>query len=283
MEIKKEIGDKLIKSMQLENETLKNEIASLTKVNEEQMKEHVAEIEVLRNENLLIQKKNSDLIDENEVKRIHILDLEEFMEKKVSSSSSQSSLSEELQQAQLFQCENCDCTFVTSDELRRHMQSVHDNLMKTSLLNKIIYIEKNVLKQKINLTSSIFDLNKQETESSQKCNCRIKPRSFCKINHQKYNFFKLESNRLHSDFKTILNEFTKCEESTEDPANMDNILDTTIEESNEQPATLDNISNGTIQKKYSCSQCEQDFCKQGSLKKHMKFEHPVKRQEIGEV
>ena len=272
----------MIKSIQLDNETLKNKIIVERKSKEEKFKEEALEIEALMDENLLMKNKNKDLLDENEMQRNKILDLEEFMKNKTSSSTSQSSLSEELQQAHVFQCRKCDSVFVTSKELAKHMRIVHER--RNFLLDKINDVEKNVLKQKQDLTSSIFELNRIETVSSQKCNCKIKPGSFCKINHQRHNFVKFESDDLYFEFTKLSNEFDKYEDNLEDHVAVNNTsTGVTNEESREDFAKLYNSYNGTIPKKYICDQCAKDFCRQGGLKKHIKFEHPVRRQEIGEV
>ena len=86
MDMKKEISDKLINSIQLDNETLKNEIIVERKSKEEKFKEEALEIEALMEEKLLMKNKNKDLLDENEMQRTKMLDLEEFMKNKTSSS-----------------------------------------------------------------------------------------------------------------------------------------------------------------------------------------------------
>ena len=168
---------------------------------EEELKEHALQIKALMNENILMKNKNKDLIDENEMLKTNIMDLEKCVVKKMSSRSSQSSMSEELKQAQILRCGKCNCVFVTPEELIKHLKVVHER--RNILENKLNDAEKNVLKQKNDLTSSIFELNQIETISSQKCNCKVKPRSFCKINHQRYNFVNFESANLYLEFTNL--------------------------------------------------------------------------------
>jgi hypothetical protein len=112
---------------------------------------------------------------------------------------------------------------------------------------KMNNLEKNLSEQKINATSSIFELKKKEISLRHKCNCR----SYCRVFHQKHNFVKSESNLLFRKFNKILDENPKHDSATEEV-----IISLT----------------GVIKKRYPCTQCEQEFNKQGHLKKHMKAE-----------
>ena len=119
--------------------------------------------------------------------------------------------------------------------------------------------------QKICLTLLLFEFKKNENILNQKCRCRIKLGSFCRINHAKYSFVKVKSDEFYLNLKNISNKATKCQEIR--------VVDS---------IKVDSTSNGAIRKKYLCNECDKEFSKQGQLKKHVKSEHKKTKQESEE-
>lgn len=229
-------------------------------VNEKKIKEQALVIKTLQNEKFLLEKKNVDLIDESEMQKVKVIELEQFIEKKASANSSASSLSDELKQVQVFQCHKCDNSFVTHEDLKKHQKHVHDAKQKRMavLQTKMNNIAQHLSEQKMSISSSILQFQKKEISLRQSCTCK----SYCRIFHTKHNFVKSKSNELFSKLKNI--------------SSSDAIYSVNQEESN-------NFGTGALRKSYPCNKCEKGFTKQGLLKKHMKMEHRARREEFGEV
>ena len=74
---------------------------------------------MLQIDNESIEQKNADLIDEIAVKN----EMVQVLECQNSLKSSESSLSEELAQVEVFECHSCSLKFVTEAELKQHRNS----------------------------------------------------------------------------------------------------------------------------------------------------------------
>ena len=182
--------------------------------------------------------------------------------KLVADNSTAKSLEEELCstgfQSKMFRCNHCEITFSNKIGLKKHLTEIHVYQAERDLS----HLEKIVFNQTIGLTSTLFELKKNENILNKKCRCRIKLGSFCRINHAKYSFVKVKSDQLYSNLKNISNKSTRCHEISV----MNSIQ-------------VETTSNGAIRKKYLCNKCDKEFSKQGQMKKHIKSEHKETKQE----
>ena len=145
------------------------------KVQVEKVKELKVVLEGLAHDNNLLTKKFDDITDElaNKTEKLHDI---ENQGKQKSLQSSQSSLSEELQNLKVINCENCGSYFLSLEELKEHKKEYHTNKYEFnySLMLKIVDLERRISEQKSNLTSNIFELKRKEIEKSHTCSCRAK-------------------------------------------------------------------------------------------------------------
>ena len=208
--------------------------------------------------NLLI----TDKQDEVDSKTKEINDLKNQLSK-ISLKSSANSLSDELQQVRRFTCLQCSQLFADDGELKDHTETSHagKTMLKVSLLKKLTDLEHKVWEQKIECTSSLYELEKLEIREQQSCHCK----NFCRITHAKHNFVKSKSNQLFSKLSSI----GVCE--------LDHIF------SNPKKSNNTECDFGALAKKYTCNKCEAFFSRQSLLKKHKKHEHKTRERENGEV
>jgi hypothetical protein len=120
--------------------------------------------------------------------------------------------------------------------------------------NEDLNLERTVSQQKLNLTTSLLNLKKNESKESHVCKCK----TYCRINHQKHNYIRSKSDEIFYKLVRI--------------------------------STRHNISNhvanvhlGAIEKRYSCNLCEKTFNKQGHMKKHKKAEHMSRERKGGSI
>jgi hypothetical protein len=219
------------------------------------LKEQEAALELLRIENEKLKQKSNDLIDELLVKKKEVLDLEENNEKTKLKNSS-SSLKDELQQIEMFECETCSLNFETHLELRKHIKTLHSEKLNLRIvsLSKLNTMEVKLSEQKIKLTSSLLELKNKEVKERLNCRCK----GYCRIYHEKHNFVKFKSDELIERLK-IFSEINLIGKSPKD------------------------TFLGAFKKCYTCNKCEETFPKQGDLKRHKKTKHNSRREEIGEV
>ena len=159
MEKKKAISDKLLKSLQHENSNLKTALESeietkdklkiKTELLETNAEEYSVKVEMTNEtqrsliqafdeESKALKAKINDLEDEIHLKTKIVLDLEE-QNQRASMTSSNSSLKEELDKIQSFDCEDCNSNFASYKNLRVHNRKRHVGklLGKVALLEKI--------------------------------------------------------------------------------------------------------------------------------------------------
>ena len=249
-----------IKSVEDANfdESIKESDSVKKDVHDEVVKDFNLQIEYLRN-------RGNDIEDELAIKYEEVEVLKETLQQntlKASMKSTSSSLAEELDHASieletskehiemnprpfesvhlLVVCKHCSLTFSTIADLKEHQRKLKQEQMEQKLekLNQISIIEKELSSQKSNMTDSLFKLKKIETDG-RTCKCK----KYCRIYHEKHTFIKSMSEEFYSKFKSF--------------------------------SEVDVHSNvaGAIKKRYTCKQCEQQFSKQGDLKKHIKREH----------
>ena len=227
-----------------------------------------ARIEALETENVELKKKNDDINDELSSKA------QAFETNQTPLQSSANSLSDEIAEAGIFSCDHCDLIFLEKDELKGHKVAIHEAQFKKKSESKITNLEKVISEQKVRLTSSLLNLKTKEIKASQTCNCQhfcttnnkkqnflqANCKHFCRLNHQKYNFHQSKSDEILS--KLVNNS------------------------SNLNANQVQDVGLGARRKRFSCNKCDEEFCKQGELKKHRKNEHKSKKEKIekmGEV
>ena len=111
---------------------------------------------------------------------------------------------------------------------------------KVEQLNQIRNLEKDLSNQKSNMTDSLFKLKKIENYG-RTCKCK----KYCRIYHEKHTFIKCVNEEFYNKLKSF----------------------------SEVAVTVNSNIAGAIKKQYTCKQCEQQFSKQGDLKKHIKCDH----------
>ena len=222
---------------------------------EAKLEEQDSMMKVLKQENSEMKHKQDDLLDELSSKNVEMKDLETQISN-TSLKSSASSLNEELQQVNMFDCTHCSSNFATDGELKAHKRSLQEEKvsLKIDLMNTVIELERKISEQKLKCTSSLFELKSKEIEEIQTCRCK----SYCTITHVKHNYMKSKSDGLFSKLS---------------------ILSSNLEPSKEAKA----CNFGARRKQYTCNQCDEVFNKQGQLKKHKKSEHRVRERENVEV
>ena len=157
---------------------------------EMKLQEQADWIEALEVEKDSMKKKNEDLNDELTTKNKEVQDLESQIVLK----SSKSLLSEELAQVGMFKCDQCNFYFENEAELKNHNVATHEVVIngKLNLLEKMSHLERTVSQQKLNLTTSLLNLKKNESKESHVCKCK----TYCRINHQKHNYIRSKSDEI---------------------------------------------------------------------------------------
>ena len=204
----------------------------------------------LEAENKSIRLKCDDLTDEIELKNIQIKTLESKFEATKTLQDSTNSLSEELEMVQPFKCAVCSKEFASSNHLEEHKEKHEENSdEKMLLLAKIKKMEKELLEQKIKISTSTLKLKEKERKNSQRCKCK----GFCRINHNKFNYIKKESDDLILKFTKL------CQ---------DECLPLIV---------------GTMKIEFPCTLCEYKFSTQEEFKVHIRSQHREEKIDSGEV
>ena len=229
-----------------------DDLEMAVKVKDDELHEQAELMKLLVEDKELLKKRYDDIADELETKIQKIRDIED-QEQSKSLKSSQGSLSEELQNSKIIACEDCCSTFLTLKELKEHKKGFHKQKleMKLSLMKKINDLNSKIKEEKTDLTSKLLKLKDKEMEASLTCSCI----GFCKITHLKHNFVKSWSKEYFSKMEHIV-----------------------VSNSNEARSNLSGI-----RKRFICKQCDDEFSRQGELKKHVKSEHEEREEKIGEV
>jgi hypothetical protein len=230
--------DSKLKDLEVEHLACKQESVMVEKNNvtaisnfEHRLKEQDVLKEVLNAEKNLLKQKHDDVVDELLMRNKEIEKLKIENEKK-SLQNSTSSLSEELDNVNIFGCKKCDITFSNLKELKQHTKETHAKTLhkKNYLMRKLSDLEQNVSQQKIDITSSVFKLKNKEMKKRDTCSCR----GYCIITHTKHNFVKSRSEELLLKIKSLNAQIENC-------------------------TTSKSGDHGAIRKRYTCNQCEKDF------------------------
>ena len=169
-----------------EIKTLMTEIEKL----EDENKQKVNQLKKVHEENAMMQEKLK-FLEEN--KKELIDDIEQMKSQNLDSVS----LSEELNSAKTFKCGRCDENFGKCRDLKSHMRNEHENRDNISPMKlKLHQIEKQILKQKLNITNKIANLKEREFLEQQTCRCR----GWCGISHKKHSWKITKSEKI---FKMI--------------------------------------------------------------------------------
>ena len=175
-ELKTNLEDKEIRK----NDDISKEIKSLLKEIEElriENKEKEALLKSFNDENKMLKEKFTILEVRNKELVCH-----ENLQKPTENVS----LDEELINHNItrpFKCERCDKFLCSMADLSYHMRNDHEDLdEKEALKTKLRDLEWTLCQQKLNLTTTLYNLKENELKESRTCRCR----GWCGINHQKY-------------------------------------------------------------------------------------------------
>ena len=99
-----------------------------------------------------------------------------------------------------FKCEECEKSFDTRNDLKRHKKKTHENVdaMKEWKM-KVYEMEGKLSEQKFSLVTDIYNLKEKESKENQICKCR----GVCNINHLKQNWKMSHSSEIFSKFKDL--------------------------------------------------------------------------------
>ena len=160
------------------------------------------QIAILQEENVLLRQNNDDLKDEVDEKRREFGSLEDQYDLIKNLKDSASSLSDELEEANVFKCELCHQICSSSDDLKDHIRTIHEERLKVKheLLMELGRMQTKIAQQSTQLTSAIFAYQKKERIERKKCTCR----TYCRISHGKHNFIKFQSEEFSKELKHIL-------------------------------------------------------------------------------
>ena len=213
----------------------------------------ISQIKNLESEKKSLKKNNDDLKDElnDRNKKLEGLETENVLK------TSARSLSDELGELQSLKCNHCDKIFLLEANLKDHEAMSHtlnSSDLKDNLLKKISHLENRTFGQKTAISSALFKL--KDKELTEKLSCKSYCNKFCRVDHNKYKFVKSQSEELFCRLSGL---------------------------SENQVSSHVSISGfGVKVKCYTCSFCEENFKKQGDLKRHTKYEHRRERK-AGEV
>ena len=165
-----------------EIESLMSEIKQLESENK-QKENHLKEV---HDENAMMHDKPK-FLEENKIELIANL------EKLKLQNAHSISLSEELNPAKVFTCERCDQTFGKCRDLRSRIRNKHkEREVTTTMKLRLHKLEKQILQQKLDITTKIADLKETESLEEQTCRCR----GWCAITHQKHSWKPIRSKRI---------------------------------------------------------------------------------------
>ena len=174
-----------------------------------QIDELQSDIEKLQNGNIEKQNQLNDLANENKQSLEKIIVLEELNEKAEHSKKSRLSLKSEslsLQQelhfademslGEIIECNYCEKMFFSKREVKKHIQTVHMQTMKSKLLE----LERNAAEQSKEIVQSLYELKQKELkEKVEPCKCK----GFCRIYHGRFNWKKFKSDLIFEKFREV--------------------------------------------------------------------------------
>ena len=254
MDKKKEISDKLIKFLQVENSDLKEKLETGTKIKEQlnakikddqdninHLLEDISEIKTVNkekgillervsNENEIIKEKLAELEKETADLKVK-LEAKEIEKDEIKSLSEELGIVDPRSQNVSVECDPCDKDFERTVDLKKHKHSAVKKIFEWKL--KEMELERKLNSQKLKITSDLFEVKKKEVSVDKTCNCR----RFCRINHFRYNFKKSFSQETTDKFKSIHSEYScyPCDKTNENVDGLNHHLNSvhTEEESEE--------------------------------------------------
>ena len=211
MEKKKEISDKLLRTVQTDNVALKakleNTVGKISDVDR-----LLEDIELIKKINKEKEDTLEEIIKENRTLKENLVNLEKETEalkeedaENANEKAYEINLSDELGIADP-RALNVSPAFEPSS-LNNHDVKYHGNtLVKKIWKLKQIQLEKSINSQKLKLTSDLLQLKEKEFSGSVNCACR----TFCRITHKKHNWKKSTSQEMFLKFK-LLDRAYSCE------------------------------------------------------------------------
>jgi chromosome segregation ATPase len=227
---KKELSDKLIKTLQTENSDLKSKLE-----NNHEFDKLVEEVDVMKERNKKKQFDIEELEKENQLTNVKLSKLEKENEElafKIETIENEETtkLSEELGIDDpksinvSYECGSSDKVFAKFETINVHNKNMHESTVKqlNTLNLKKMDLERKLNLQKLKIASDLFEVKKKEV-SNEKCKCK----SFCRIYHVKHNFRKSVSQEMINRFKAIQSEYS-CDPCDKTFANEDSLKVHTI-------------------------------------------------------
>ena len=219
MEKKREISDRLLKTLQMENSNLKIKL-------KETHNDKTSDIEKLMNEIEMIQKINQDketslddIQNEKEKLEAKFQKLERENEKlrderikRDSENQNEQSLGEELGMInpRLHNVspasDQCNTNFKTEVQMKTHEENYHTSREITKKIWKLKeqQLDQTINSQKLKLASEILFLRESEVDKVEFCTCK----SFCRIVHQKHNYTRSVGKEIFKKFKALENSYS---------------------------------------------------------------------------
>ena len=203
---KKELSDKLIRTLQTENSNLKSklennlefdrlveEVNVMKEINEKKQ----FDIEELENEKKLSNLKLSKLEKENEELAFKIETIENQETTKLSV---ELGIEDPKSLNVSFECGTSEKVSEEVENVNDHNENLHESKLKELLaLNfKKMDLEQKLNLQKLKIAADLYEVKKKEV-SNEKCKCK----SFCRIYHVKHNFRRSVSQELIDRLKEI--------------------------------------------------------------------------------
>ena len=267
MNKKKEISNKLIKTLQIENENLKNKLKNVNSdksIEVNNLIKEIAAIKAVNNDKEILIEKVSIEKEIIEGKLVELEkeaeDLKQKLEAKDSEREENKSLGEELglsdPRSQNVSAELCGDRIPKPEDVNNHQLNLKESLAKNIQDWKFKEMElvRKCYSQKMRLTTDLLTLKEKEVFEGKKCKCR----GFCRIFHDKHGWRRSFSKEIIGKLCLISSHPCKiCDKTFE---NM-NILNKHIGSFHEKKSA------------YSCKSCDKTFINVDCLKLHVKNDH----------
>ena len=212
MEKKKEITDKLLRSLQADNCALKAKLEDLFG--------KAADVDRLLEEITLLKKMNKEKEDtlanvENENNTLHenLIYLEKesnALKEEIANSEKDEEFEQNLGDELGILDPRVHNVSPAFEQSSHFQNDPTENLVKKIWKLKLTQLEKTISSQKLNLTFSLIQLKEKEFSEINSLNCACK--TFCRIVHQKHNWKRSPSKDIYSKFKVAYS-CEKCDET----------------------------------------------------------------------
>ena len=162
----------------------------------------------------------------------------------------------------LFKCFKCEEEFHAHDNLKTHISNKHQSKgLVEQTLKKENYLKEQILKQKINLYDSLYQLKQKEEQQRQKCFCKG---PFCRIAHSRYRWTNPMSDMLLNKFKLMDSNESKSKLECEKCE---------LEVRNEDMLKIHTELHHATTMKCQCQECDEMLNDEESLKSHVEMCH----------